>query len=574
MKKSILAGVLLSIIFQISQNCFADMINLTGAQLSPHVAEYYIDENRLMLKLEIGEMDKNFFNDLINGDEIQKKEFLSKRLFIKNERGNILNGNITLIENRKRTVRPSPINNPPGGRQPSENVTYVEIEYPFTKNPQSLIFNPPLNDNGAAAVTYGFIVYHDDIPVIDFRFLPYNQKLNLDWSDPWYSKFENKNLKRHHSSSLMSFLYVEPYEVRHEILVRLKDLEEWVNLDIEGKKYLSVDEQDKLLTRISDFIVTKNKLSIDGVAQNPIVERIQFVKVNLLGIQYYNAQQEIDTVSAVVGIILVYLTNGMPDKVTVEWDMFSDITNNIPVLKSDPAGPFPDFITPEYSTLVWENYLKNYELPQVSAVVVEKPLLSRKITFLISLLSSIVLCILILSVLKFKQGRFPGRNYIFSIFISLSLFVFILLSFLVPRYEFYQAEKHEGIVSSLLKNVYRSFDFKNESDIYDKLSTSIDGDLLRQIYLEIRKNLQYENTGGAKAKIQGIELENLSPKQLGNGNGYEYDTNWTVEGNVEHWGHIHNRTNRYNALITVNNIDGIWKITKFQLNDEQRVMPQ
>ena len=153
-------------------------------------------------------------------------------------------------------------------------------------------------------------------------------------------------------------------------------------------------------------------------------------------------------------------------------------------------------------------------------------------------------------------------------------FVFILLSFLVPRYEFYQAEKHEGIVSSLLKNVYRSFDFKNESDIYDKLSTSIDGDLLRQIYLEIRKNLQYENTGGAKAKIQGIELENLSPKQLGNGNGYEYDTNWTVEGKVEHWGHIHNRTNRYNALITVNNIDGIWKITKFQLNDEQRVMPQ
>ena len=370
------------------------MINLTGAQLSPHVAEYYIDENRLMLKLEIGEMDRNFFNDLINGDEIKKKEFLSKRLFIKNERGNILNGNITLIENRKRTVRPSPINNPPGGRQPSENVTYVEIEYPFTKKPQSLIFNPPLNDNGAAAVTYGFVVYHDDIPVIDFRFLPYNQKLNLDWSDPWYSKFENKNLKRHHSSSLMSFLYVEPYEVRHEILVRLKDLEEWISLDIEGKKYLSVDEQDKLLTRISDFIVTKNKLSIDGVAQNPIVERIQFVKVNLLGIQYYNAPKEIDTVSVVVGIILVYLTKGMPDKVTVEWDMFSDITNNIPVLKSDPAGPFPDFITPEYSTLVWENYLKNYELPQVSAVVVEKPLLSRKITFLISLLSSIVLCIL------------------------------------------------------------------------------------------------------------------------------------------------------------------------------------
>jgi len=550
------------------------MINLTGAQLSPHVAEYYIDENRLLLKLEIGEMDKNFFNDLINGNKFQKKEFLSKRLFIKDERGKILNGNIKLIEDRKRTVRPSPINNPPGGRQPSENVTYVEIEYPFIKKPQSLILNPPVNDNGVAAVTYGFIVYHDEIPVIDFRFLPYNQKLNLDWSDPWFSKFENKNLKRHHSSSLMSFLYVEPYEVRHEILVRLKDLEEWVNLDIEGKKYLSVEEQEKIKNQISEFIVTKNKLSIDGVAQIPIVERIQFVKVNLLGIQYYNAPQEIDTVSAVVGIILVYLTKGMPDKVTVEWDMFSDVANKIPVLKSDPAGPFPDFITPEYSTLVWENYLKNYELPQVSEVVVEKSLLSGTMKVTISLAASILLSFIILLILKSKRRRLTERTYIISIFIFLAVLIFILLSSIVPKYDFYQEDKHEGIVASLLKNVYRSFDFKNESDIYDKLSTSIDGDLLREIYLEIRKNLQYENTGGAKAKIQSVNLENVSPKQLANGEGYEYDTNWTVDGKVEHWGHIHNRTNRYNALITVNNIDGIWKITKFQLNDEQRVMPQ
>ena len=45
--------------------------------------------------------------------------------------------------------------------------------------------------------------------------------LNLDWADPWYSRFDNPNLKRHHKSALMSFLYVEPYEVRHEILARI-----------------------------------------------------------------------------------------------------------------------------------------------------------------------------------------------------------------------------------------------------------------------------------------------------------------------------------------------------------------
>jgi len=145
---------------------------------------------------------------------------------------------------------------------------------------------------------------------------------------------------------------------------------------------------------------------------------------------------------------------------------------------------------------------------------------------------------------------------------------------LIPQYEYYRTDKHESVVSSLLKNIYRSFDFKNESDIYDKLSSSIDGDLLREIYLEIRKNLEYENTGGAKAKIQNVNLENIETKQLQDGTGYEYNTDWTVTGKVEHWGHIHNRTNRYNALINVKNIEGIWKITDFQLNDEQRVIVQ
>jgi len=574
MKKFISLGIFFAFILQTTHDSLGDMINLTGAQLSPHVAEYYIDNEGIMLKLEIGERDKSFFEDLINGDDIDKEKFLSNRLFIKDQQGNKLKGVVRLIENRKRTVRPSPINNPPGGIAPSKNVTYVEIEYPFVRKPESLIFNPPVNENGTAGVTFGFVVYHKSIPVIDFRFLPYDQKLNLDWDDPWYSKFENKNLKRHHSSSLMSFLYIEPYEVRHEILIRLKDLQQWLSLDIEDKEVLTIGEQEILLDRISDFIVSRNKLKIDGVDSEPIVESIQFVKVNLMGIQYFNLPEEIDTISAVVGIIMVYLTDGIPNKVTVDWDMFSDQASNIPVLKSDPAGPFPDFVTPEYSTLVWENYLKNYELPQVNAVVVEKPVINLTKIVLVSVLSGGFLTILIVLAVKFRQKKWLKRSYIVSNFIISSIIVLVLLNMLIPRYEHFQTEKHSGIVASLLKNIYRAFDFKNESDIYDKLSSSIEGDLLREIYLEIRKNLEYEDTGGAKAKIQDVSLENVTTTQLKDGTGYEYNTDWTVTGKVEHWGHIHNRTNRYNALITVRNIDGIWKITDFQLNDEQRVIVQ
>ena len=572
MKKLIFFGLFFYFTLFSFQNSFADMINLTGAQLSPNVAEYYIEDNRILLKLEIGESDRKEFDELISGTDTQRQKFLKEKFYVLDGRGNKLNGNIILMENRKRVPRPSPITNPPGGVMPSKDVTYIEIEYPFSKKPASVTFNPPVDEHGTAAATVGFIVFHKDIPVIDFRYLPYNQKLNLNWEDPWYSKFENRNLKRHHSSSLMSFLYIEPYEVRHEILVRLIDLLDWLDLGVDNIDKLSVERQEQLIQEISDFIVERNGLKIDGAYADPIVDRVQFVKVNLMGIQYFDQPEEIDKLSAIVGIILVYITDGIPQTVSVEWDMFSDRINNVPAIKSDPAGPFPDFITPEYSTLVWENYLKNYQLPQVSAVVVERPVISRTQTVLISIVAGIITALVILIIFKIRGKEWPGKVYIASSLAGVSIIVFVALSLLIPKYESFQTERHSSIVASLLKNIYRSFDFKDESDIYDKLSTSIDGDLLRDMYLDIRKNLEYENVGGAKAKIQDVNLENISTSQLGDGSGYEYNTDWTVTGKVEHWGHIHNRTNRYNALITVKNIEGTWKITDFQLNEEERVI--
>ena len=39
------------------------------------------------------------------------------------------------------------------------------------------------------------------------------------------------------------------------------------------------------------------------------------------------------------------------------------------------------------------------------------------------------------------------------------------------------------------------------------------------------------------------------------------------------WGHLHIRTNRYNALITIEPADGAWKITGMEVCDEVRVDP-
>jgi hypothetical protein len=53
--------------------------------------------------------------------------------------------------------------------------------------------------------------------------------------------------------------------------------------------------------------------------------------------------------------------------------------------------------------------------------------------------------------------------------------------------------------------------------------------------------------------------------------GFVATCTWTVRGSVGHWGHIHQRTNKYKARITVKPIDGDWKITELQVLQEERV---
>ncbi len=68
--------------------------------------------------------------------------------------------------------------------------------------PKELTIVSPADEEGRALVSFGFITYHKSVPIIDFRYLGVPAHLVLDWGDPWYSKFDNRNLKRHHKSAI------------------------------------------------------------------------------------------------------------------------------------------------------------------------------------------------------------------------------------------------------------------------------------------------------------------------------------------------------------------------------------
>jgi hypothetical protein len=368
----------------------ADWINLTGAETAPNVAEIYVLDDRVRLVLEVYVGDLDNFADLVPDDWLQDgsqgrpgveermRRFSSEQLQFVTETGEKLQGRLITAEPRLRVDRQSPfagmIN--PITRQrvpeaPQDNrVLYVEIDYPFTQRPKQLTMVPPIDEQGRASATIGFIAYHKAVPIIDFRYLGAPAVVNLDWDDPWYSAFTNPNLKRHHKSALMSFLYVEPYEVRHEILTRVRDLEEWMDVGLRGDTYIEIDELDSLRQRIGEFLLSKNEVRIDGQPGRPILDRANYVKVGLSGIQLLEQPERLEISTAIVGVIITYLTDGIPEEVTVDWELFTDQIQQVPATATDPAGPLPTFVTPDDNVYTWKNYLKNYQLPTVQEVSV------------------------------------------------------------------------------------------------------------------------------------------------------------------------------------------------------------
>ena len=577
----------------------ADWINLTGAETAPNIAEIYVLDDRVRVKLEvyIGDLDK--FDDLVPDEWLRDasgrpglderlQRFSKKGLQFVTQAGERLQARAVTIEPRLRVDRQSPfagmINPITRARVPEapadKRVLYVELDYPFSERPETLVMIPPL-DNGSdiAAVTIGFIAYHKSVPVIDFRYLGAPAHLTLDWSDPWYSKFRNVNLKRHHASALMTFIYIEPYEVRHEVLTRVKDLEEWMDLGLRGDEYIELDELEPLKQRIGEFMLERNKVQIDGEAGEPILDRTNYVTVGIQGIRIVEAPERLEISTAIIGVILTYITDGIPREVTVDWELFTDQVQRVPATSTDPAGPLPTFITPDDNVHTWTNYLKNYTLPTVEAVAVAGSVGQLEIP--VASAGGGVLLVLLLVVIagRRKHGasiKVPAIAAGLLVAASAAAWPFARVSVDRPAALAGTLENEQSValVETLLRNVYRAFDFREENDVYDKLALTVSGDLLADIYLQSRQSLAVQQAGGAQAKMQELEVREATATRRDESDlGYDLRAQWTAMGTVGHWGHTHIRQNLYDAILTIESIDGVWKITGMEVLEETRIDP-
>ncbi|MHC4908192.1 MAG: hypothetical protein ACYTF9_00530 [Planctomycetota bacterium] len=125
-------------------------------------------------------------------------------------------------------------------------------------------------------------------------------------------------------------------------------------------------------------------------------------------------------------------------------------------------------------------------------------------------------------------------------------------------------------------NIYRAFDYTGESDIYDALAQSVDGDLLQTLYDQIYRSLIMYEEGGALSRVETVEpmqteIESIGLLEGGDRVGFQVLARWRVTGIVVHWGHSHTRTNEYLAAYTVGSTDAGWRIMGNEVREQMRV---
>lgn len=525
---------------------YADWMNLTGAETANNIAEIYVLDDQVKVKLEvyIGDLEK--FEELVPDEwikdvsderpslEERMQAFATKRLQFKTDEGVHLAAKLELVEPRKRVDRQSaftgminPMTRPRFGEAPADKrVLYAEIIYPFDRKPKQLQIIPPKDERGIVSATIGFLAYHQAVPIVDFRYLGEAANLNLDWQDPWYTKFDNKNLSRHHKYPLMLFLYVEPRQVRLESLMRVSDITEMTGFAIEEQQVSLKDRHQRLQKHIKNYYADKQSLQIDGDAFKQDSIRVEFLSATLSGLKVVDDSTMVGESSLLVGVSQQYFIDSLPQKIDSRWPYFNPRVDRIPYIATDPVGPLQGLITKDDPEFGWENFLKKYSEPVIKPVAVETgwniniPYFGRK---------KII-------------NQLPDQPQALS------------------------------IANGVLENVRVAFIEKEPENILRVLGEVVNTDEPRLLKNELAKLFSPEVSGGAVGDVQVFnDINIVNIRQLDKPESFSTTISGSANISAKHWGHIDLRRVKFQLLLDLIEVNKQWRLADLTVIDLKEV---
>ena len=374
-------------------------------------------------------------------------------------------------------------------------------------------------------------------------------------------------------TGLYSFIYLNDQEVRHEILVPLLTLETWLPLERADEEYITVAEQEAARKKISDWARSGNPVEIDGIPVKPILERLQFFGLDIADFAQDAKPRRVSAYQARVGIILTYPAKAPPNRVRLTWNTYN---KTAPFLRSvvydRDSKPTEEYFVKDQPRWEWT---REGNPPAAHEFKLNNQLLPHRMS-----IAWLSIGLLILAPIAAVWLSSLQKEMVRKLAMGLSVGTLLLVAGVAlkqtgPQLQF-GGEVNDKIAithtTTLLENVYRAYDYREESDVYDALAHSVSGPLLEELFLKVQNGLRMQEQGGAVARVKKVNVTKITPVPEASTQSIAVDCTWRVAGTVEHWGHIHTRENEYSARIHVATaLPARGRITHFEVTDEKRV---
>ncbi len=565
----------------------------------------YVTRDAVDVKLEVFLEDLFLFHnlkpndqDFLEPDIIQQgielhKDFLLEKFVIRDLAGERLRGQMLEVQ-KKKDLPPEGV---PLGELMAHTLVF-RVQFVLPLPPEFLTVSQHFTGaDGLVPAEMNLVVKQENAGEAHMATLRPDtpETVRFNWDNPplsaeaseeerknWEKKQKEETLGITSYSSVYSFLYIEDFEVRHEILIPLLTLEESILIARDDDEFLDIAEQDAARQQIEAYFASGNPIEIDGVHAKPKVDRCDFFGLDFKDFAKQAERKRVSLASARVGIILSYSIDSAPETLKLTWNRFNNFvwTINMIVFSFDEVSKATLSRLDSSNVYEWKNPGRP-DLPELEEVQIKEATSAEWSLPMVSI-GCLMLSPIVLLVMAFL-GAGPRHFLVVSV-IALCVVVggLPLLHRKVPS-PLYEPtaitnEEADAVFATLHQNIYRAFNYRSEEDIYDALAKSIDGDLLQQVYLQIQHGLKMQEQGGAVSKIREVNLLD-GGKYTGATDGsdastatkFSYRGRWNVAGTVEHWGHIHARTNQYEALFEVEMRNDAWKITNLELLAEDRV---
>lgn len=538
---------------------FADLVSPYGGETAPSFIEMSVEDDHVLMALEIDTGDYPFFVAKDDGKGASLAERTGLTLSVQAD-GVPLSRITRTIDVRPRTLRKTAATPLVAPRPRSDEVVFIEIEFPFAGQPETITVTPPLDSAGAPLASIGMLAKHKGVPVTDYRYLSQSETIIPNWTDPWFTTFENPNLTRHHKSPLMSFISIEPREVRHEIIFRLRDLENWAQLDFGASKRLTAQDLARVYASAESFIETSNPLVIDGETVLPSSISISRIAIGAEGLQVLPDEAVADRSSMLLGAVLSYPRQSLAHEVALTWEFFPDGVDSVPVTVTDPAGGVPSQANRSSPTVNWTNHLTRWEEPRTSPVVV-----ATAGTNSLSLVSIALSMGGLLSALVMWRGRGAMRTIGSGVCGACLAAAIVSISVTRPISIGSPHSLDETTVHTVMRGLVENMNVAMlEPELAARetaVAPFVSDDNRAEVLAEMQRGLSVGLPSGALAQadeILDLQVETVSQGQ--SKNAHQFVAVWTASVSGGHWGHLHRRAVTYRSLVDVSHSGDIWRL--------------